>query len=80
MDDCGPTKNGSTQRPFRLKLARVSSSYEARAHQGMKDAQVGHRERPATTERNKGTPTTPMKMQVDLGTLTAARIRWSTET
>ena len=41
----------------------------------MEDAQVGERELQATADRNKGTRTTAMPMQVYLGSLSPARIR-----
>ena len=39
----------------------------------MEDAEVGDRELQVTTNRNKGTRTTAMTIQVDLGRLRAAR-------
>ena len=47
--------------------------FPASAHQGMEDAEVGDRELQVTTNRNKGTRTTAMTIQVDLGRLRAAR-------
>ena len=43
----------------------------------MEDAQVGDRELQATTDRIKGTRTTVMTIQVDLGRMRSARITWS---
>ena len=48
----------------------------ASAHEGMEDAQVGDREPHATTDRNKGTRTTAMTIQVDLSSLKPARKSW----
>ena len=42
----------------------------------MKDAQDGDRELQATNDRKKGTRTTAMTIQVDLGRLKAARRTW----
>ena len=46
----------------------------------MEDAQVCDRELQATTDRDEGTRTTAMTIQVDLGLLRAARIAWSEKT
>ena len=46
----------------------------------MEYVQVGDREIQATTEKNKGTRTTAMADQADLGSLRAASTTWSTET
>ena len=46
----------------------------------MEDAQVDDRVLQATTDRNKGTQTTTMTLQVDLGLLRAARTAWSEKT
>ena len=43
----------------------------------MEDAQVGDRELLATADRNKGTRTAAMTIQVDLGRSRAARVTWS---
>ena len=72
-DDWGPTetikKNAySSQNSKNLQ-------FPASAPEGMEDAQVGERELQATADRNKGTRTTAMPMQVYLGSLSPARIR-----
>ena len=62
-----------------LKL-RTYIQFLGSAHQRKEDDQVGDRELQATTERKKCTRTTAMTVQVDLGSLRAASITWSTET
>ena len=72
-DDCGRIE---TNKNVYSSQNSKDLQFPAIAHEGMEDAQVGDRELQATTDRNKGTRTTAMTIQVDLGSLRPARIRW----
>ena len=76
-DDCGPVamiNKTSICLKNRKKFQPLGS-----AHQRVDDAQVGDRELQVTAERNKSTRTTAMTVQLDIGSLRAACITWSTE-
>ena len=68
-----------------MSIRRVDSSqkkkkelqFPASTHEGTENAPVGDRELQATADRNKGTRTTAMTIEVDPGRLRAARIQYS---
>ena len=74
----GANRNQSLKTYVRLKKSK-NLQFPANAHE-MEDAQVDDRVLQATTDRNKGTQTTTMTLQVDLGLLRAARTAWSEKT
>ena len=74
-NDCGPVemiKNNVCSSKHSKNMQLLPS-----AHRGMEDAQVGDRELHTTTDRNKGTRTATMTIQVGPGRLRAARIAWT---
>ena len=72
-DDCGPIETIKNVRSFQNSKYL---QFPAGACEGMEDARVDDREPQATTDRNKGTRTTAMTIQVDVGSLRPAHIPW----
>ena len=69
--------NGNDQKSLHSSQNSKNLQFPASANEEMEDAQVGDRELQATTDRNKGTRTTAMTIQVDPGRLRTARVACS---